>query len=351
MDWIFQGFTATLKDMLKRIKASLGRLPLKLLYAGYPRLAAFLQRLWLLRGKKPVRSRVLYFIKSSARLYEWENISHSRNPISHSAMDYPVILINRDCDSRRLAAFQQQAERWQIPFRRHTAINAVAPGFDFSPYANEIGDTFYGKSRFLKGAVGCFLSHVRAWQCGLAKGDVIGLICEDDARLLGPLPVLAADFGIPPDADLVFANQRMADGLLQQQYVADLRDQRFLMVPANVAFFELLKFNSNITGPGGDGYILTRKGAEKLLRIYARTKVSMEVDWFLVFHSLTDDEMRRFRAEDGTGRFDLVDLADERLNSYVLLPSLVEQSAMGSGINFDRQSSYLERSEMFPNLR
>jgi GR25 family glycosyltransferase involved in LPS biosynthesis len=271
-------------------------------------------------------------------------------PESKSSVDYPVILINRDCDAHRLEAFQKRAARFGMAFQRLPAINCAAQGFDFTPYENEIGPAFYGRSLFLKGAVGCFLSHVRAWQQVISGGCEMGVICEDDAWVIGPPPLEVADLELPPDADLIFVNQRMAGGLLQAKYVEALKNKNLLHVPANTALCELLKINPHITGPGGDGYVLTRSGAEKLLRMIVETKISMEVDWFLLFNSLSDGEMQQFLAVDGTGRFGSVLLARERLTSYVMLPSLVEQASLGSGINFDKPGSYIERSVMFPNL-
>jgi len=334
--------------ILKTIKNRLGRLPLTLLYAGHPRLAGRLQR-WLSRGDgNPVRRRVLHFIEASGRLFELQRRGRSG---ADGVRNYPVILINRDGDTHRLAAFQKRARQFGVLFQRSPGVNATAPGFDFTPYENKIGETFGNQTRIQKGGVGCFLAHLGAWRQVEAGGHELGLICEDDAWFIGPPPLKIADLELPPDADLIFVNERMAAGLLSAKSVAELKGRNFLTVAVNTALFELFNLNPLITGPGGDGYFLTRRGVEKLLRIYSQIRIYIEVDWFLILQSLSDAEVAAFKARDATGRFDSVILARERLCSYVLVPSLVEQADMGSTRKADDPSAYLERSVMFPNPR
>lgn len=57
-----------------------------------------------------------------------------------------------------------------------------------------------------------------------------------------------------------------------------------------------------------------------------------------------------FFSKDASGRFDMLDFASEKLNSYVLLPSFVEQRSMGSIISFDKPENYIERAAMFEHL-
>jgi len=337
-----------MKTIIKTITKRSGRLPLAVLNAGHPRLAGFMQH-WLSFGSRnPVRRRVLHFIRCSERLFELQRRAGSG---ADGGRDYPVVLINRDCDTRRLAAFQKRAQQFGVSFQRSPGVSATAPGFDFTPYESQIGETFYNQTRILKGGVGCFLGHLGAWRQVQAGGHELGLVCEDDAWFIGPPPLKIADLELPPDADLIFANERMAAGLLNEHSVAELKHHKFLKVAANAAFYALHKISSHITGPGGDGYFLTRRGVEKLLRIYSQTRIYVDVDWFLLFQSLSDAEVALFKIQDATGRFDSMVLAPERLCSYVLVPSLVEQASMGSTRKTEDPAGYLERSVMFPNPR
>ena len=50
------------------------------------------------------------------------------------------------------------------------------------------------------------------------------------------------------------------------------------------------KFNDNLT-PGGDGYIVSKKGAVKLLKMMEQDKICMGVDYAMIFSSLTDNDL------------------------------------------------------------
>lgn len=321
------------------------------LYSGYPEAGEFFQKMILLGAKNnPMCARLLFFIQCSKKLYKTNNGTPFKASLLKVPRDYRLILINRDCDIQRLSIFKKKAAQFGIQFIRSPGIDCTNPEFDFTPYKEKLGKTFYNKTIILKGGLGCFLGHYNAWQRFYSeKNAEFGLICEDDARILGPLPMKFKDLDLPADADLIFVNQRMSDGLLQKKYMENLNGGGFLKIPVKIALQESLKIDSPISGPGGDGYILTRKGVEKLLRIYSKTKINMDVDWFLLFQSLTDEEIKAFLCQDGTDRFGSLDLTSERLSSYVLLPSLVEQAQMGSSRKADDPDSYLEISKIIQN--
>jgi len=286
---------------------------------------------------KPVRLRALEFFRQGARLraMHWQG-----------EQDYPVYVINRSKDIERMSRFAASCRKWGISYERVEAINCADTEFDFSPHEADIAETFYGKTQFLRGAIGCFLSHVKAWQ-KIIEADISGaLICEDDARFLGPIPPKIIDYDFPKDSDLIYLNQRIAEGLYEicaskQESVPNLCFCTLLD-----AAFKLFGVQSQITAPGGEGYFLTRKGALKALSIFKKYGVYMEVDWFLFFHSLSQDERKKFIHRDGTGRFDMLNFASEKMISYVMIPSFVEQSSMDSIIGFDKPKNYIDRDLM-----
>lgn len=309
------------------------RFPFYLFHAGYANLAVGLQTLLLRLDSKPERRRALEFFRNGARLraMKWEG-----------RQEYPIYVINRLCDSERLARFAKSCAKWGVEFDRVEAINCADPNFDFSPYDSKIPETFYGKKEFLRGAVGCFLSHAKAWQKLLDSGFSHALICEDDARWLGPIPRRIAQFDFPHDMDIVFVHQRLGAGLQADPDVA--RFFRFQSVATCAdAVIRNLK---EMTASGGEGYLLSREGAKKILAIFEKRGVYMEVDWFIFFHAMKPEERSKFINTDGTGRFDMLEFDPVVLKSAVIQPALLEQIGLKSTIAFDNPQNYISRKAM-----
>jgi GR25 family glycosyltransferase involved in LPS biosynthesis len=312
--------------------------PLYFLNAGFIKSAIALQSIIYFLKPSPYHLRFLRLLKNCSYL---KAVNLSKKPNM-----YPVFVINRIQDKRRLQFFSASCAKWNIRFQRIEAVNCADPQFDFSLYNKQIAQTFYGRSSFLRGAIGCFLSHVDAWKEFLKSDSQLCLICEDDARFFAGLPQHIADFCIPNGTDLIFANLRLGKGLLAIQDHIHVNKNKSIYYPLKYALDFLTKIESTLSAPGGEGYLLTQEGAKKLLAIFEKYGVYMEVDWFLFFHSLTPQERFDFIAQDKSGRFDMLNFDVIKLNSYVMIPSLVEQSSMDSIIGFDKPENYIERHAM-----
>jgi len=323
--------------MAKKICSFLTKLPFDLFHAGWTRFGVAIQSAFCLIDPKPVRLRALAYLRNGAELrsMRWDGVQ-----------DYPVYVINRSKDTERMSRFAASCRKWEISYERVEAINCADPEFDFSPYEAQIAEKFYGKTQFLRGAVGCFLSHVKVWR-KIVEADITGaIICEDDARFLGPIPHKIIDYHFPKDSDLIYLNQRIAEGLYKIGGSKQESATNLCFFTLKDAAFKLLDFQSPISAPGGEGYFLSRDGALKALSIFEKHGVFMEVDWFLFFHSLTQDERENFIAKDATRRFNMLNFSSEKLNSYVILPSFVEQSSNDSTIGFDNPKNYIHRQEI-----
>jgi glycosyl transferase family 25 len=96
-------------------------------------------------------------------------------------------LINLDRSADRLAAMRTQLDAAGLPWTRVPAVdgrgfgNLPWPGYDDRGY-----DRDWGKSHD-PGEVGCFHSHLRAFQTFMDDGAEFGLILEDDCRFEGDL--------------------------------------------------------------------------------------------------------------------------------------------------------------------
>ena len=238
--------------------------------------------------------------------------------------------------------FANSSAKWGVKFERVEAINCADQNFDFHPYDSKIGETFYGRKEFLRGAVGCFLSHAKAWQKLVDSEFSHALICEDDVRWLGPIPRRIAQFGLSPHLDIIFVHQRLGVGLETDADAGPSFSFKSVAIAANAVLRNL----KEMTASGGEGYLLSREGAKKILAIFERRGVYMEVDWFLFFHAMQPEDRRKFVEMDGTGRFEMLEFDAVFLKSAVLQPALLEQISIKSTIAFDNPKNYILREAM-----
>lgn len=109
-------------------------------------------------------------------------------------------LINLDRSSERLSRMTGRFERINVPFTRIAAIDGLS-------LSDEAVNAFlYARRqrRWNYGEIGCFMSHLKAWQTLLDSGDDYAAIFEDDAFVSSELTALlsSADW-VPEDADIV----------------------------------------------------------------------------------------------------------------------------------------------------
>ncbi|HZY68796.1 MAG TPA: glycosyltransferase family 25 protein [Devosia sp.] len=174
-----------------------------------------------------------------------------------------AILINLDRDAERLRRATAALARQDIATIRLPALLGTAlPQFLRERIPGEVGP----------GSLGCFLSHVRAWET-IAAGEHGAIVLEDDMQILRDLREcheLAARSGL----DLLFMNARMAPPKGPQRRTGS----------------EILALDEAIlsrTGQGGhacgaDGYYLSPRGARAMISLVQRTGVWDEVDWTLL---------------------------------------------------------------------
>jgi GR25 family glycosyltransferase involved in LPS biosynthesis len=289
---------------------------------------------------KSQRLKFIYFMQFTKRL-------NSMFPACRSERDYGVYVINLDRDEERMKSFKRRADKLGVSFTRHRGLDCGEPGFSFGDYNNLLGNEFYGSDLFPRGSFTSFLSHRQVWLRFLETGNPIALICEDDALLLGPLPTKAGDFHFPKEADVIFANTRMGEGFFSKKYYEAGQLNRLNYYGVFDTLMNLCHDKIHLGGPGLDGYFVTRKGAQKLLALYDEVKYSMNNDWFVVFNSLSTEQRDAFRKAEGTGRLDKVSLPDgPRLESYVMVPSLVELADFNTSIRMLDPAMLATREEM-----
>lgn len=112
-------------------------------------------------------------------------------------------LINLDKDSDRLDFFRQQFDRLELTFERIPAVDGrLMSDQDYADFqrARPRGHN----KRWLRGQMGCFLSHFQAWERIAAGDDRYGAVFEDDIYVSDGLRhVLSDDAWIPTGVDVV----------------------------------------------------------------------------------------------------------------------------------------------------
>lgn len=126
------------------------------------------------------------------------------------------------------------------------------------------------------GTLGTFLAHVQAWET-VAAGETAAVIVEDDVRPTGLHRLLKV--AIPADCDLLFINQRMAEPQGERPEVS--------VLPAATVLPQRLPLGPARAAPGGDGYVLTPRGAKKLLRAVQSDGFEGHVDWRLLRYGIS----------------------------------------------------------------
>jgi glycosyl transferase family 25 len=175
-----------------------------------------------------------------------------------------IYLINLARRADRLAAMQAMADRLGLSLTRIEAVDAAS-----TPRAAL--DRLFAATGPLgeipPGDKGCLLSHRLFWQRLLDSGEEQAAVLEDDAVLTGGAPLFLKDaHWIAPGVDLVKLEHYGPKG--QRILVSDFMRAR--------EGFVLGRLKSRHTGTGG--YILSRRGAEKLLAI---EKFNLPVDHLL----------------------------------------------------------------------
>ena len=175
-------------------------------------------------------------------------------------------------------------------------------------YLKLLRPRFWYSDHLKPGAVGCFISHYRAWERVLETRQS-SLILEDDVVFSDkPLPLTAAQSA---KFDVIFFNKRTANWFsLYEDLVGPSID------PIN-SLEEIVKSitATNEAPPypkasGGDCYFINPEGAQRLIEHADHVGIRLGVDWFMVGAGLLGAGCKR-------GNWETPSQAAEIMNSSV----------------------------------
>jgi len=177
-----------------------------------------------------------------------------------------VYVVNLRGDAERWTSVRRMLEPW--PFLRVQRIEAV--------YGSALPDdvcvrlTHDPYSVIAKGALGCALSHVRAWEIISGSEDPWALVIEDDATVHQADRLAVLD--LPHGVDFSFCNHRtQPEAAESPPFAGDIAAHR----PVAEC---LTAVESRRQAVGTDGYLISREGARKLVTLFKRHGYFSHVD-------------------------------------------------------------------------
>ena len=236
---------------------------------------------------------------------------------------YGIAFVNLDRNTERRAWIERLFGQGTAPLLR-------IPGVEGSRLPRPAVQRLLGtpSDPALVGTLGCFLSHAAAWESLALRGLDHLLVIEDDVIPLLDLPARLGPLGLPPGYDICFVNDR-----LEPRIDPAATDAPSLHRLADA----MLGFPSDDNAPGGDGYIISAKGAAKLLAWVAQDGFTGDVDWRLLAYGMDPTAIaalpRHAFAWQTLDQLRHSVPRGDRLHAYVLHPALIRTV----GVSSDRE--------------
>ncbi|MFI1035927.1 glycosyl hydrolase 53 family protein [Streptomyces sp. NPDC020951] len=227
----------------------------------------------------------------------------------------PIFVINLDRDRERLAAMSAHLGAWGVKFTRWPATDgSTLADWPHQPgTAEHDGVVLSGFDHFALPEAACGISHIRLWRTIVEHRIPWALVLEDDARLTRQPPSRTEEWRLPQDADIVLLNKRATPGATRHE--------------ASSA----MSYADVVGGAGTEGYLVSWRGARKLLAVTRPLLNPLDFQMYAHFASVQ-------RADTFPFLWSLPrnEAADEvALNAYRLAPSLVDhadtRSSIGNG--------------------
>lgn len=168
-------------------------------------------------------------------------------------MNFPIYVISLPGSLERQAFISSQLERQGLLFDWLDGVNGrELKNDEVSRFYSEEKALGEGGRALTLGELGCALSHLKAYQSLIESDAKMALVLEDDAALRG-------DFHSMLEGVVQGVNWQEID-LLLLSHVYKYTDWGALPLIGDLRLVHM------VTAYNGNGYIVTRKGAEKLLR-------------------------------------------------------------------------------------
>lgn len=250
-------------------------------------------------------------------LIRWRMISNWIKSSDTRSFPYPHFFVNLERAKGRRRALEERYARYGQPLNFVQAVDGTK--MDKSLYT-----TWCPTGKLHIGGVANLQSQMHVWRTFLQSDHDHALIFEDDAWPYADMATWTdlTQLVETEKPDMVFINDRGA-GVWW-----DRLDQ-----PLWSPYFEAISsYTDRMRAPGLDGYLLSRRGAEILLKNFEQDRVFTNIDWQTASYALTNQQVEDL--PEGIQR-DVISSAQRnmksksRLSAYVLNRPLVCQFAAG----------------------
>jgi glycosyl transferase family 25 len=175
-----------------------------------------------------------------------------------------IAIINMACEAARWAAVAQEFGAVGLQAQRHEAVSghALLAQGQTHRYCEELNRRHYHRP-LRPGEIGCYASHMALWQQFLDSTEPLLAVFEDDIAIAPELPrVLATIERLPQDWDLIKLIGRSRENIAKRHtFFGETELIQYRRIPS-------------LTG----AYVVTRRGAEKLLSNRQRYGRPVDVD-------------------------------------------------------------------------
>lgn len=209
----------------------------------------------------------------------------------------PVFMVNLKRNIERREITSKRLQGVGITAQVSYGLDCLDPKFCFSEY-KEYSSNFWGdENEFKPGAFGCYLSHARYWEFLLDTNAPYAVIVEDDVIPNEEAFERLNLTELPNDFDFISLNEapfRWVEKLRK----TDCHVSNSSFLPFSSILSNLIEHNifiDKIPANGAYGYLVSRRGAKKMLENLYVQKVCMGVDYAMLFNSLTDTEIIRLQ--------------------------------------------------------
>ena len=211
-------------------------------------------------------------------------------------------VINRKGDGDRLKSVLETAAN--DPSLDIVVIEAIDGGLPNFEVPKDIASMSF--IRNMPKTVACFMSHVKCWESIADSSDDFGLVLEDDSLIVPKFSDVEKEVA-ELEFDLCFVNVRARNylqlsGLSSEIPYRTVNEVVMELLTKGHDVFEDKNHGGQLPPPGGDGYIISRAGAEKLLNFAARDRYPHHVDHWMFFRSMSDEIAWKAASKESIGQ-------------------------------------------------
>lgn len=195
-------------------------------------------------------------------------------------MKIPIYIINLDKDYERLQITEKEIHREGHKYKRIKGVY----GKNLSNKQKQKYSTIFCSNFCTDSMIGCALSHIKAWKTLVKNKDEYALILEDDVNLVNNFDkeMYNALNNVPENYDMLYLGYTVGtkDGshnmstLITQTLTGVKQTGKIINDAIHIPFFPMALHS----------YILSYKGAKKLLSKFENDKIFNHIDFQLTFY-------------------------------------------------------------------